>query len=120
MVDEYGGTAGIISLEDVLEEIVGEIRDEYDTEEEALFTKVSENHYEANGHASIYDLGDALGLSFPEEEDYESLAGFLIATYGKMPPKGTEIDFQGWRFSVEKADAKKIERVKICLISPES
>lgn len=120
VVDEYGGTAGIISLEDVLEEIVGEIRDEYDDEEEALFTRISENHYEANGHASIYDLGDALNLSFPEEEDYESLAGFLIATYGKMPPKGTEIDFQGWRFSIEKADEKKIERVKICLVSPES
>lgn len=120
VVDEYGGTAGIISLEDVLEEIVGEIRDEYDDEEEHLFTRISENHYEANGHASIYDLGDALNLSFPEEEDYESLAGFLIATYGKMPPKGTDIDFQGWRFSIEKADEKKITRVKICLISPES
>src|SRR3989338_75265 len=120
VVDEYGGTAGIISLEDVLEEIVGEIRDEYDDEEEPLFTKISENHYEANGHASIYDLGDALGLSFPEEEDYETLAGFLIATYGKMPPKGTEMEFQGWKFVIEKADEKKIERVKICLISPES
>ena len=120
VVDEYGGTAGIISLEDVLEEIVGEIRDEYDTEEEPLFTKISDNLYEANGHASIHDLGDALGLSFPEEEDYESLAGFLIATYGKMPPKGAHIDFQGWRFSVEKADEKKIERVKICLVSPKS
>lgn len=120
VVDEYGGTAGIISLEDVLEEIVGEIRDEYDKEEESLFTKIAENQYEANGHASIYDLGDALGLSFPEEEDYETLAGFLIATYGKMPPKGTEIEFQGWRFIIEKADEKKIERVKICLVLPES
>ena len=116
VVDEYGGTAGIISLEDVLEEIVGEIRDEYDKEEEYLFTKISDNLYEADGHASIYDLGDALGLSFPEEEDYETLAGFLIATYGKMPPKGTVIEFQGWRFVIEKADEKKIERVKICLL----
>lgn len=120
VVDEYGGTAGIISLEDVLEEIVGEIRDEYDDEEEALFTKLAENLYEANGHASIYDLGDALKLSFPEEQDYESLAGFLMATYGKMPPRGTYIDYQGWRFLIEKADEKKIERVKICLVSPES
>lgn len=120
VVDEYGGTAGIISLEDVLEEIVGEIRDEYDEDEEPIFTQTAENTYEASGHVSIDDLGDALELSFPDEEHYESLAGFLIATYEKMPFVGTEIDYQGWRFLIEKADEKKIERVKICRISPES
>lgn len=119
VVDEYGGTAGIITLEDVLEEIVGEIRDEYDDEEERLFIKLSDGKYEANGLASIDELGDALALSFPDEKDYETLAGFLIATYGKMPTQGTEIDFQNWRFLIEKADEKKIERVKICPILPE-
>ena len=119
VVDEYGGTAGIISLEDVLEEIVGEIRDEYDDEEEKLLTKLADGTYEASGLVSIHDLGEALEFKFPDEEDYETLGGFLIATYGKMPGERDQIDFDRWRFIVDKADEKKIERVKICPISPE-
>jgi putative hemolysin len=114
VVDEYGGTAGIISLEDVLEEIVGEIRDEYDNEEdERRFRKIDEDNYQANGQASIYDLGESLEVNFPESEPYETLGGFLIATYGKMPPPNTEIDFGGWRFMVKNADEKKITSVLI-------
>ncbi len=120
VVDEYGGTAGIISLEDVLEEIVGEIKDEYDDDEDRLFAKLPDGSYEANGLAGIDDLGEELGLTFPDEADYETLAGFLIATYGKMPTRGTYIDFQDWHFVVDRADEKKIERVKICRILPES
>ncbi|MES2503270.1 MAG: hemolysin family protein [Myxococcota bacterium] len=120
VVDEYGGTAGIISLEDVLEEIVGEIRDEYDDEEEHLFTQLPTGEFEASGLASIYELGEALRLTLDDDEDYETLAGFLIAIYGKMPMPGTEIEFQEWRFIVEQTDGKKIERVKICPILTES
>ena len=114
VVDEYGGTAGIISLEDVLEEIVGEIRDEYDSaEEEQLFRRIDINNYHANGQANIYPLGDALNIDFPQAEPYETLGGFLISTYGKMPPPNTEIDFKGWRFMIKNADAKRIEIVLI-------
>jgi len=114
VVDEYGGTAGIISLEDILEEIVGEIHDEYDNaEEEQLFRRIDANNFHANGQASIYNLGDALGIEFPETEPYETLGGFLISTYGKMPPPNTEIDFEGWRFMIKNADAKRIESVLI-------
>lgn len=114
VVDEYGGTAGIITLEDVIEEIVGEIRDEYDSEEdERVLHKVDENNYSADGKASIYDLGEVLGVEFPTEEAFESLAGFLIATYGKMPPPNAEIDYNGWRFMVKNADEKRISTVLI-------
>ena len=114
VVDEYGGTAGIISLEDILEEIVGEIRDEYDdADEEQLFRRIDHNNYQANGQASIYDLGDALEIQFPNEEPYETLGGFLIATYGKMPPPNTEMDFKGWRFMIKNADEKRITSVLI-------
>ena len=114
VVDEYGGTAGIISLEDVLEEIVGEIRDEYDNaEDEQLFRRIDHNNFQADGQASIYDLGDALEIKFPDEEPYETLGGFLIATYGKMPPPNTEMDFKGWRFMIKNADEKRITSVLI-------
>jgi putative hemolysin len=114
VVDEYGGTAGMITLEDVIEEIVGEIRDEYDSEEdERVFHKIDEDNYSADGKASIYHLGDVLDLEFPEDEAFESLAGFLIATYGKMPPANAEIDFGGWRFMVKNVDEKRITTVLI-------
>jgi putative hemolysin len=113
-VDEYGGTAGIISLEDVLEEIVGEIRDEYDSaDDEQLFRRIDHNNLQANGQASIYDLGNALEIQFPDEEPYETLGGFLIATYGKMPTANTEMDFKGWRFMIKNADEKRITSVLI-------
>jgi putative hemolysin len=114
VVDEYGGTAGMITLEDVIEELVGEIRDEYDSEEdERVLHKIDEDNYSVDGKASIHNLGEVLGIEFPEDEDFESLAGFLIATYGKMPPLNAEIDFCGWRFMVKKADEKRIETVLI-------
>lgn len=114
VVDEYGGTAGMITLEDVIEEIVGEIRDEYDSEEdERVLHKIDENNYSADGKAGIYHIRDALGIEFPEDEAFESLGGFLIATYGKMPPPNAEIDFGGWRFMVKNADEKRISSVLI-------
>lgn len=114
VVDEYGGTAGMITLEDVIEEIVGDIRDEYDSEEdEKILHKIDENNYSADGKASIYDLKDLLGIEFPEDESFESLGGFLIATYGKMPPANEEIDFAGWRFMVKNVDEKRISSVLI-------
>lgn len=114
VVDEYGGTAGMITLEDVIEEIVGEIRDEYDSEEdERVLHRIDENNYSADGKAGIYDLGEALDIEFPADEAFESLGGFLIASYGKMPPPNAEIDFGGWRFMVKNADEKRISTVLI-------
>lgn len=114
VVDEYGGTAGMITLEDVIEEIVGEIRDEYDSEEdERVLHKIDDDNYSADGKVSIYHLGDVLGIKLPEDEAFESLAGFLIATYGKMPPPNAEIDYGGWRFMVKNADEKRIATVLI-------
>lgn len=121
VVDEYGGTAGIITLEDVIEEIVGEIRDEYDSEEdERLLNRIDDHNYTADGRTSIYQLVDVLGIKIPEDEAFESLAGFLIATYGKMPPPNAEIDFGGWRFMVKNADEKRITTVLIRKIASET
>ncbi len=87
VVDEYGGTSGLVTLEDVIEEIIGEIHDEYDVKEEAMITKKNEG-YIVSGLINVWDLNNELNLNLPEEEDYDSLAGFMVNRLGKMPEKG--------------------------------
>ena len=113
VVDEYGGTAGIICLEDILEEIVGEIRDEYDDAEDDEFRRIDDDHWLANGRASIYELGEALQIDFPEGGAYETLGGFLISEWGRMPPPAARISFGGWIFRVKDADNRRVNRVAI-------
>ncbi len=111
VVDEFGGTAGIVALEDVLEEIVGPIQDEHD-EESAEITRLSETRYSAEGKTSLYDLGEALGISFPDG-GYDTLAGFLIARAGRMPQEGDRLGYQGYLFAVVEADERRVSRVDI-------
>jgi putative hemolysin len=111
VVDEFGGTAGLVALEDVLEEIVGPIHDEHD-EEEAPLKKVSESRFVAEGRIALYDLGEALGITFPEG-GYETLGGFLIARCGRMPRKGDRVAYHGYSFVVADADERKVSRIEI-------
>jgi CBS domain containing-hemolysin-like protein len=114
VVDEYGGTAGLVTLEDILEELVGEIHDEYDNaEEERAFRQIDDEHFLANGHASIYELGEAMDVEFPAATDYESVGGFLIARLGSMPKKGAEVLHHGWRFVVLDADDRRVLSVSV-------
>jgi CBS domain containing-hemolysin-like protein len=113
VVDEFGGTSGVVTLEDVLEEIVGEIRDEYDAAEEAPIVKVDERTFLADASVSIYDLGEALGKSLPREGDYESLGGFLTARAGRVPEIGSTLKWDGLTFTVRAADEKRVEKVEI-------
>lgn len=115
VVDEFGGTAGIVALEDVLEEIVGPIQDEHD-EEEAEITRIAEGHHRALGRASLYDLAEAIGLAFPEG-GYDTLGGFLIARAGRMPRTGDRVVFGGHAFTVVEADERRVSRVDIERIS---
>jgi CBS domain containing-hemolysin-like protein len=111
VVDEFGGTAGIVALEDVLEEIVGPIQDEHD-EEEAEITRLDDGHHRALGRASLYDLGEAIGVAFPEG-GYDTLGGFLIARAGRMPRIGDRLAFGGHTFTVVEADERRVSRVDI-------
>lgn len=114
VVDEYGGTAGIISLEDVLEEIVGDIRDEYDDEEqERTVHQIDANNYLVDGKENIFELGKLLDVSFPESDGFDSLGGFLIAHFGRMPKVGHKITFEDCTFAIKKADEKRIMQVHI-------
>ena len=111
VVDEFGGTAGLVALEDVLEEIVGPIHDEHD-EEEAPLKKLTETRFVAEGRIALYDLGEALGVTFPDG-GYETLGGFLIARCGRMPRKGDRVSYHGYSFVVADADERKVSRIEI-------
>ena len=112
VVDEYGGTAGLVTLEDVIEEIVGEIRDEYDREK-PLYRKVEENAWIVEAKINIEELNEALGFEIPSEEDYESLGGFIFSQLGRIPEDKESIRFGNMHLIVEKVHGQRIERVRI-------
>ncbi len=118
VVDEFGGTSGLITLEDILEELVGDIMDEDDKDENTIIKKKNDI-IDVQAHISISDLEEELGIEIPEDAEYNSLAGFIIANAGKVPQKGYEIKFKNYIFKVSESDERHIERVEI-KIMPET
>lgn len=112
VVDEYGGTAGVVTLEDIIEEIVGEIQDEYDVEEKQ-YRVLSVNKLIADGRVTVYDLEDVLDVQFPEDSGFETLAGFLMFRAGCLPEPGAVIEWNDLRFTVKEANEKRIATVEI-------
>ena len=112
VVDEYGGTAGLVTLEDVIEEIVGEIRDEYDREK-PLIKQVASHEWLVEGKINIEDLNEKLDLSIPAEEDFESLGGFILSQLGAIPKEKESIQFENYEFIVEKVVGRRIKSVRI-------
>lgn len=115
VLDEYGETAGIITLEDLLEEIVGEIRDEYDENEEEFFKEINKREFIVEGSMNLDDLNDRLALD-AESEDYDSLGGFIIEQLDRLPEENDEvITGDGIRLVVETLDKNRVENVHIYL-----
>ena len=119
VLDEYGAVAGLITLEDLLEEIVGEIRDEYDEEETDDIRKVNDHEYTVDGTTKLDDIDKLLGLHL-ESEDYDSIAGHMIHELGHIPTEGEYIDINGIRFTVMKMDKHRIADIDIHLPEAES
>lgn len=115
VLDEYGAAAGMITLEDLLEEIVGEIRDEYDDYEEEIIKQIDENQYEVDGGAKISDVNDALGLDLASE-DYDSIGGYVIELLDHLPETGEAGQNERALFEVLEADKTRVERIRITLI----
>jgi len=115
VVDEYGGTAGVVTIEDVLEEIVGEIQDEHDTdhEDQPSLVKVEEGLVEVDGRFHVDDLNEALSLDLPEDEEYDTVAGLVLARLGRVPEIGEELALDTVRFTVLEATITAIERLRI-------
>ena len=118
VVDEFGGTAGIITLEDIIEELVGDIRDEYDDEEDSPHVvKIDEGLWVVDARMSIYDLRDTIGVMLPDTGEYESLGGFVVAAHGTIPEPGEVIMAPGAKITVISSDARRVEKCEIRLIS---
>jgi CBS domain containing-hemolysin-like protein len=117
VLDEYGATAGLITLEDMLEEIVGEIRDEYDEDEEDEIAAAGENTYLVSGAMKLDDLNDRLNLKL-ESEDYDSIGGLMIGLLDHLPEKGESVDCEGLHLSVEHMEKNRIDKIRLQLIMP--
>ena len=114
VLDEYGTTVGLITLEDMLEEIVGEIRDEFDADEDEGITKISETEYLIDGSTNLDDVNDRIGLELSSEE-YESIGGIIMEKLGRLPVEGEVITFDNIILTVKKMDHARIEKVGLKL-----
>jgi CBS domain containing-hemolysin-like protein len=111
VVDEYGGIAGLVTLEDIVEEIVGEIRDEYDQGEEQLFEKVADGEYIFHGRIDLDAFNQVMGTHLPKD-DADTLGGFIYSQLGRVPVSGEKIDVDTVSLTVEQISGRRIRRVR--------
>ncbi|MDI5890763.1 HlyC/CorC family transporter [Halomonas rhizosphaerae] len=107
VVDEYGGTAGIVTIEDILEEIVGEIEDEHDIDEEIDIRELGDERYAIRALTTIEDFNDRFGTRFSDDE-FDTLGGLVMQRFGHLPGRGEHTEIGGWRFTVLNADNRRI------------
>lgn len=112
-IDEYGGTAGIVTIEDLLEVIFGDIVDEHDEEEEALIKVIDQNTLEVSAKAGIDELEEYVGELVIEQQDFDTVGGLLFSILGDIPEENKTVEFQHLRFTILKADRHRILQVKV-------
>ena len=118
VLDEYGSVSGIVTLEDLLEELVGDIQDEYDEREEKELTETAPGEYTALGSMNLDDLSEAIGLQL-ESEDYDTIGGYLLGLFDHLPRKGERyVSKEGVIFTVSEVKHRRIEKVNIRIPQP--
>ncbi|WP_443940058.1 hemolysin family protein [Pedobacter sp. MW01-1-1] len=115
VLDEFGGTAGMVTLEDIVEELVGEIQDEYD-EEKPLVEKVSDAEFIVNASATVYDVNEFLPHDLPEDEDFDTIGGLVSHVFERIPEVGETTDAYGYLFTILKKTEQNIETIKLELV----
>jgi len=122
VVDEYGGMSGIVTMEDLLEEIVGNIYDEFDPQAEAEFVRVSDDTWRISGQAALEDVADALGVELPLDEDYDTLGGLIFSQFTLIPEDGShpEVDCHGLHIVVEKIEDHRVEKALVTKLPEET
>ena len=115
VVDEYGGMSGIVTLEDIIEEIIGEIQDEYDSGDESYIKKLNNNHFLVDAKIAMKDLSDTIKCEFPETDEYDTLGGFVLSQLGKFPTKEEHLHYEDIRFIVKEIKKRRIISLEIKL-----
>ena len=118
VVDEYGAAAGLVTIEDVLEQIVGEIEDEHDFNEGISILKRSEHEFTAKAHTTVEDFNEFFDASF-EDDDFDTIGGLVINALGHLPKRGEKVDIGRFQFKVLRADSRKIHLLSIQLLADE-
>lgn len=113
VLDEYGGTAGIVTLEDILEELVGEIADEYEETPEEALVRLDDHTVELDARMYVDDLNDEFELGLPEDEDYDTVGGFVFTQLGYIPKSGETFEYQNLTFTIVSAETRSIKRLRI-------
>lgn len=116
VLDEFGGTAGLVTMEDIIEELVGEIQDEHD-EEKPKVVQVSDNEFVVDAQSAISDVNEFVPLALPEDDEYDSVAGLMNVVFEKIPEIGEEISFGGYRFTVLQKQKNNVESVRMVLLN---
>jgi len=115
VLDEYGGTAGLVTLGDVLEELIGEMHDEYDQDEDEAIRRLGPVLFEVPGAEHVSDVNEALGLDLPEEDDFETIAGFVLARLGRFPEQGEAFTEDGVEYRIAEATDRRVLWVRVLL-----
>ncbi len=115
VVDEFGGTAGLVSLEDLVEEIFGDIQDEHD-KDPLIATRIDEGTYEFSGRCEVTDINEEFGLDLPESDNYQTLAGYILESTGSFPEQGETIELGAYRFEIIDKSANRLELIRLTTI----
>jgi CBS domain containing-hemolysin-like protein len=118
VVDEYGGTSGLITIENLIEEIVGDIRDEYDQNEELEYTEIAPNEYLLAGSMNIADINEVLDLDIEEGTEYDTIGGFIYATLGRVPHLGDTLSSESFDVTVRSIEGRRIRKVHLLVKPP--